>query len=278
MSAIVLALSASLAFGVADFFGGLASRQVRLLTVLVVSQTVGLVGIAAVVAVRGEGPPGTDLLPEVAFGTLFGVAGISFLYRGLAVGLMGVVAPIAATAAVIPVVWGALQGETPTRLQNAGIALALGGVVVVSLGGTVHPGARFAAGAGLGVLAAVSIGSFLVAFDAAAEEDPYWATFTIRTASVFVFLLAALVLRPPLALPGRLALAVPVVGLLDLTGNLLFAIASTKGLVGVVSVLASLYPVATVVLARVFLGERMRAVQGLGVGVCFAGVLLISIG
>jgi drug/metabolite transporter (DMT)-like permease len=279
MVAVALALASSLSFGVADFLGGLASRRLALLTVLLVSQTVGLVGIAALVAARAEGPPGGTFAPLALLASVFGTIGIAALYRGLAVGVMSVVAPIAATAAIVPVVVGAVTGESARGLQYAGIALALGGVVLVSRSDSPRGGGRrLAAGAGLGALAAAFIGFFFIAFEAASEDDPYWAAFVLRAGSASLLSAAALAMRPPLRVPRRGAIVLAVVGLLDLAGNTLFAVATTKGLIGVVSVLSSLYPVATVALARVFLGERLEALQVVGVAGAFAGVVLIAAG
>ncbi|MBA2615268.1 MAG: DMT family transporter [Actinobacteria bacterium] len=279
MAAIVLSLLSSASFGVADFFGGLASRRYALLTVMVVSQGTGLIGIALLVALRGDGPPDAGFAPFALLASVVGTVGLAALYQGLAVGLMSVVAPLAATAAAIPVVVGAATGESATRLQYAGIAVALGGIVLVSrsqqAGGA---GARLATGAGLGILAAVFIGLFFVAIDRASEEDPYWATLVLRCGSLTLIGLAVAIRRPSLRMFGRSALTLPVVGVLDLAGNVLLAVATTKGAVGVVAVLTSLYPVVTVALARLVLHERMTAVQAAGVGAAFAGVALITLG
>ena len=279
MAAVVLSLLSSVSFGVADFFGGLLSRRLPLLTVMLVSQAAGLVGIVAVVAVRGEGPPGAELVPFALAASVVGTLGLAALYRGLAVGLMSVVAPIAGTAAVIPVVAGALTGENATGVQYAGIAAALAGVVLVSRSrDTDEHGARLATGAGLGIVAAVFIGLFFLAVDRASEHDPYWATFFLRCGSITLLSLATAISRPSLRLAGRAALFVPVIGLLDLVGNVLLAVATTEGLVGVVSVLTSLYPVVTVALAQALLGERMSRLQTAGVAAAFAGVILIALG
>jgi drug/metabolite transporter (DMT)-like permease len=279
MPAVALSLFSSLSFGVADFLGGLASRRLALLTVLLISQTVGLAGIAAVVAVRAEAAPGGSFVPLGLLAAAFGTIGIAALYRGLAVGAMSVVAPIAATAAVVPVLYGALTGESPTRLQYAGIGLALVGVVLVSWADSPPTGGRrLAGGAGLGMLAAAFIGLFFIAFDGASDEDPYWAAFVLRVGSTSLLAAVALAMRPPLRVPARTAAALAPIGLLDLAGNTLFAVATTKGLIGVVSVLSSLYPVATVALARTVLGERLRTAQAAGVAGAFAGVVLIAAG
>jgi drug/metabolite transporter (DMT)-like permease len=276
--AIGLALGASLGFGVADFLAGLSARRLPLLVVLGLTQLVGLASIAAVVAVRFEGPPGAGSLGWAALAGVFGAAAVAALYRGLAVGLMSVVAPIAATAAVIPVIAGVAIGEAPAPLQNAGIGLALAGVVLASRATAEAGRSGLAAGAGLGLLAALFIGSFLVVFDAASEGDPYWATLVVRIETVAIFAVAALVLRPAAALARQDAVALVAIGVLDLTATALFAVSTTKGLVGVVSVLSSLYPVVTVALARALLGERLSTVQAAGVATAFAGVALIAMG
>jgi drug/metabolite transporter (DMT)-like permease len=281
VAAVVLALCSSLCFGVADFLGGLAARRLAVVVVLLVSQTAGLAGIAAIVAVRADGPPDSVFIPLALVSSALGLVGLAALYRGLAVGLMSVVAPIASTAAVIPVLKGAATGEAPTALQNAGIGLALGGVVLVSLAhGDEAAQGRVAAGAGLGLVAAACFGCFLVAFDQAAENDPYWAVLVLRLGSCGLVAMAWLVLRPrpSLALGGATVLFLVAIGVLDVAGNALFAVASTKGLVGIVSVLSSLYPVATVALARIELGERLRVPQAAGVACAFAGVALIAAG
>jgi drug/metabolite transporter (DMT)-like permease len=279
VAAVLLSLASSLAFGLADYFGGVLSRRAALLAVVFLSQAAGLAVIGVLVLLRAEPFPGTDILPWTTLASIAGTAGIACLYGGLATGVMSVVAPIASTAAVIPVVVGAIRGETPSPLQNAGIALALGGVLLASRAPTAAGvGRRFARGAGLGILAAIFLGLFLVTFDQAAEPDPYWATLIGRAGSTFLLALAVLATRPSLRLGGPTLALVAFVGVLDVLGNTLFAVASTKGLVGVVSVLSSLYPVVTVALARALLGERLNRLQALGVAAAFAGVGLIAAG
>jgi drug/metabolite transporter (DMT)-like permease len=281
VAAVLLALCSSLSFGVGDFLGGLATRRLRVLVVMVVSQATGLTGIAILVALRGDGPPDAVFVPFALASAALGVVGLMALYRGLATGMMSVVAPIAATAAVVPVLVGSATGERPAALQNLGIAVALGGVVLVSLAPTgAQAGTRLAAGAGLGLLAAACFGLFLVLFDRAAEDDPYWATLMLRIGSVSLLLIALAVVRPPkpFAFGAATLGLLMVVGILDVAGNAFFAVASTKGLVGVVAVLSSLYPVGTVALARIFLGERMNLVQGAGVALALGGVALIATG
>lgn len=275
----LLALGASLSWGVGDFLAGLASRRLALLTVLVVSQAAGLASIAVVVAARGEGAPAARYLGYAAFAGIAGAVGIAALYRGLAVGSMSVVAPISATAAVVPVVAGLLTGERPSAVQGAGIGLALVGVVLASRdAGTAGRRRGVATGVGLALVAALSFGFLLVGLGAASEGDAIWATLAMRTTSFGLFAGTALVLRPGMALGGRDLPALLAVGLLDTAGNALFALASTESLLSVAAVLAQIYPVVTVILARVVLGERIARSQQAGVSGALVGVTLITVG
>jgi drug/metabolite transporter (DMT)-like permease len=279
VAALLLAFASSVTWGAGDFLGGLKSRRLPLLNVLVASQVTGLVLIGAYVALRGEGPPDGDLLLWAPLSGLAGAIGLAAFYRGLAVGNMGVVAPISATAAVVPLAVGVASGDRPGGLQYAGIALALVGVVLASreevgarLGG---PTAR---GAGLALLSALGFGLFFVGMDRASDEDVAWAILLNRCASVTVLLAAFAVLRPPLAVRRSDLPALALIGALDISANAMFAIASTKGLVSLVSVLGSLYPLTTVGLAAMVLGERPHRTARIGVVLALAGVAFIAAG
>jgi drug/metabolite transporter (DMT)-like permease len=274
-----LALAASLSWGVGDFLAGLSSRRLQVLTVLVVSQAAGLASLAVIVAVRGSGPPEARYLVYAALAGIAGAVGLAALYRGLAVGSMSVVAPISATAAVIPVVAGVIEGERPSPVQGAGIALALGGVVLASRERRSDGRGRgVAEGVGLALVAAVGFGLLLVALGAASDADALWGTFAMRTTSFTLLALAALVARPRLSLARDSLPVLALIGVLDAAGNALFALATTESLLSVAAVLAQLYPVVTVLLARVILGERISRPQQAGVGAAFAGIALITAG
>lgn len=279
MLPVVLGLAASVSWGCSDFLGGLKSRTLELLTVLLVSQGAGLALVAVVVALRGEPVPEAKYVLYACISGVAGALGLAAFYRGLAVGAMAVVAPIAGTAAAIPVAFGVITGDRPSAIQAVGIAFAIAGVAVASREPPDEGGsARVAAGAGLALLAAVGFGSFFVSMDAASDPDLFWAIFFNRVTSMTVLGLAALVLRPRLAVGRGDLRALLGIGALDISANTLFAIASTKGLVSLVAVLASLYPVVTILLARVVLGEHVRRLQQAGVAAVLAGVALISAG
>ena len=276
MEAIALALGASLTWGLADFFGPLQGRVLGALRALFYVQLGGLAGIALIVAVRGAGPEDMTALlaiPAAVSGTL----GLFAYYRGIAVGAISIVAPIAGVSAVLPVVVGIASGESPSALQLGGIACALVGVFLAAR----EPGrteARLAAGVGLALLAAVGFGGYFPFMHAAGDADFWWASLIFRMTSTSVILVVVAIQRPVLSVPGRLLPWLALIGFGDMFGNLLFAAASTSGLVSVTSVLASLYPIVTVILARILLSEQVARTQEAGIGLTLAGVALISAG
>jgi drug/metabolite transporter (DMT)-like permease len=276
MQAIVLALGASLTWGLADFFGPLQGRVLGALRTLVYVQLGGLVGIAVIVTVRGKGPEhGAVLLaiPAAISGTL----GLFAYYRGIAVGAISIVAPIAGISAIVPVIVGIVSGDRPSTWQLLGIACALSGVFLAAREPN-RVGARFAAGVGLALLAAVGFGGYFPFMHAAGNADFWWASLVFRMVSTSVILTAVAVQRPPLGVSRRILPWLALIGFGDMFGNLLFAAASTSGLVSITSVLASLYPIVTVVLARIVLSEKVARSQEAGIGLTLAGVALISAG
>lgn len=299
MAAIALGFASALVWGAADFLGGLKSRQLQLLSVLLISQAAGLVAVAAVAAVRGEGPP-SEVLPWAVSNAISGTVGLAAFYRALAVGAMGVVAPISASAAAIPVAVGVIGGERPDPIQLVGIAVAIVGVAVASYeppGKEEPPPASAAAageepaapragaavsrtssGVGLALVAAVGFGVFFVGLDEGSNHDLVWTLVLGRSLSTAMLLVAALAVRPKLGMSRGDTTAVVAVGLLDMGANALFAAATTLGLVSVVSVLGSLYPVTTLLLARFLLGERLHPSQRAGAGAALVGVAFISAG
>jgi len=277
---IALGLAASLSWGVADFLGGIQSRRMPVVAVVLGSQITGLALVVTIVAIRGTGPPGGDFLPYAAASSVGGIIGLTSFYKALSIGAMGVVAPLSSTAAVIPLVVGLATGDELSALQGAGIALAVTGVVLASreAGDEAKGSTAVAAGAGFALLSAIGFGCFFVAMDRASNADVLWAVCVSRTVSVRLLALALLVTRPRLGLRVADMRILALVGVLDIAANGFFAVASTKGLVSVVAVLASLYPIVTVVLARVVLKERLHAVQRIGAAAALAGVALISAG
>jgi drug/metabolite transporter (DMT)-like permease len=246
-------------------------------TVLVGMQPAGAIVLGAVVAARAIEPSGREFLWGTAAGIGL-VIGLLTFYRGLALGMMAVVAPITAAAPVIPVVVGVVRGERPSSLQVAGMAVALVGVVLASLEPeSAVTGRRLAVGAGYGIVAAAAFGSTLVTLDSASNDDPYWGTFAMRVAATLLVVLVAAVRVP--RLPERdQVLPLAAIGVTDAAATCLFAVATTKGLVSVVSVLASLFPIVVVLWALAYLRERVAASQLTGGALALAGTALIAAG
>ncbi len=272
MAAVALALGASLAWGLSDFLGGLKARQFAVLWVLLISQATGLVLIVVATLISGADLPSGHAALWAAGAGVAEVIGFAALYRALAVGAMSVVAPVSATAALVPVIVGVAAGQAPTAIQALGIALALGGAALAST----EPGHRTAAGIGLAVVAALGFGLFFVGMDVAADDGALWATSINRIASLALVVAALLMLRPPCPIDRAALPPLAAVGALDIAANAMFAIALTLGMAAIVSVLGSLYPLATVVLARAVLGERVSGSQRTGVAAALAGIGLVS--
>ena len=277
MLPIALALTSSLGYGVSDFLGGLKSRTLPLLSVLLVSQGSALAIVTIVVAVSGEGPPVDHLHYAVLAG--FGEAlGVSALYRGLAIGTMSVVAPLGATAPVLAVVVGGVLGEVPSAVQGAGIALAIAGVVLISTEDERPSGGPLGRSIIFGLLTAIGFGTFFVGMDAASEGSVPWALLGARCTIIAIFGVAFLIRQRSLALDSRELPVLAAIGCLIVSSDTLYAVASTKGLLSVVAVLSSLYPVVTIALARVYLNERLSGLQRLGVPAALAGAAVVSVG
>lgn len=279
MIAIALALAASLSWGIADFGGGIGARRVQIVWVLVVSQAAGLALVGVLALATLPHPPSGRELAWGVFGGVMGAVGLGSFYRALAVGAMGIVGPISATGAIVPVAYGLARGERPSVLQGVGIVVAVGGVVAASLEPLPEgAGRKLATGVGLALFAALGFGASILGLNRVSQAGVVWGTLTLRLTVIPLVCLAALLLRPS---STRLRASLPILvaaGLFDTGANLLYGASARHGLISVVSVLGSLYPVVLVVLARFLLAERIARPQLAGVAVAIGGVALISAG
>jgi drug/metabolite transporter (DMT)-like permease len=275
LTPLLLALGASLAWGVADFVGPLLGRTLGALRIMLWGQVGGLVAIALIVGIRGEGPRGAGVLFAVA-AAIGGTLGLFAYYRGMQLGAMSVVAPIAGVSAVIPVVFGIATGDDPGPPQIAGMVCALAGVALASV--EHQDGSRkMAAGVGLALLAALGFGIYFPWMHAAGSVDFWWASLVFRTTALVLVASVVVAQRPDVRLRPRQLWIALAVGVGDMLGNLLFAASSESGLVSLTAVLASLYPVVTVLLAAAVLRERVAPMQKGGIVLTLAGVALISV-
>lgn len=272
--AVVLALLASVAYGLSDFVGGLASRRTSAWPVAFVAALAALAGAVALALAVDGSPTSTDLW----WGALAGIgtgAGGAFLYRGLAAGRMGVVAPISAVgAALLPVCVGVATGERPALLVWLGIAAAVPGIWLVSR----EPGATGALAAGIvdGVLAGLGFGLLFAAMGQVPASAGFAPLALAQAVGVVCVAVTASALRGrwipwhPTQLWGAGA------GLLATAAAASFLLATQTGLLTISSVVTSLYPAVTIALAAVVLRERIHATQGLGLVLCGLAVGLVA--
>lgn len=272
----LLALLSSGMWGTADYLAGRMSRSRHVLVVLGGTQLVGLVVMLAVATVTGAWSAPAGYVPWAVLASLSGATGLALYYRALAIGTMGVVSPIAALGVLVPLVLGLATGERPTPLQLAGILLALVGVVAAS-GPEVHGDAGWepvALAAGSAVFLGVSLSTI-----AAGSESSVVMTMTVmRITTVSLMALAVLAMRRRVQVAAAEVPSFVAVGLLDVGANLAFGAASTRGMLSIVAVFGSLYPVATILLARWLDDERLRRIQQVGVALALLGVAAISAG
>src|SRR6202023_769754 len=195
LTAVLLALAASLSWGVGDFVGGFKTRRLGALAVLFVSQPPTLLLIAALGVIRG-GPvkPGPWIIAGVV-GGLVGLVGLSAAYRGMAIGVVSVVSTIAATGPVVPIVVGLVLGERPSVLQFGGIVVTLAGMALLAFDRRPQAGGKLVPGVGLALLAALAFGVFLVAIRYASRPDPLWGVLATRTGSVLALLMLGVAFR-----------------------------------------------------------------------------------
>jgi len=293
----LLAIASAALYGAADFLGGVGSRRASTIAIVVTSQGVGMIALAAVLPLLPEASPTrADLLWGAAAG-MAGSAGVALLYRALAVGTMAVAAPITAVCAVIiPVMTGVLRGERLGRQTFVGIALAMAAIVLVSQqhraqpepsAGTV-PGAfpgparshsrmldRVPPGVGLALASGVAIGLFYLALARTAGTAGLWPLLPARVVSVMLFAGIALASGRPLGLPAPVARIAIAAGLMDMLANALYLAATRLGPLSVVVTLSSLYPASIVILARIALRERLNGWQVAGVGCALVAIALI---
>ncbi|MFB7998197.1 EamA family transporter [Streptomyces sp. NPDC056002] len=285
----LFALATSLMWGLADFGGGLLTRRTPALTVVVVSQSIAVAVLGAIVAATGAwSEAGPQLWFAVAAGLVGPVAMLAF-YKALALGPMGVVSPLGSLGVTVPVAVGLVLGERPGLLQFAGIGVAVAGVILA--GGPQFRGAPVQRQAVLlTLLAAFGFGAVmaLIAEASTTVTGLFLALFVQRVTNVAAggTALYVSVRRGGRALPEdggmqavRSALpALAFVGLADVAANGTYAMAAQQGPVTVAAVLASLYPVVTALAARGLLGERLRGVQAAGAGLALVGTVLLATG
>jgi drug/metabolite transporter (DMT)-like permease len=202
---------------------------------------------------------------------------IAAFYQALAVAQMSRVAPIVATAPVIPAIFGLLQGDELSTAQTSGIVLIVAGVALAAAERSpATPSRRVATGVGLAIAATACFGVAIIGVDKASASDPFWAALAVRVGTTMAIVAAALAVRRFVPAPRASLPALWVIGLLDAVGTCLFAVAVQQGPIGIVAATAGLVPLVIVLLAWAVLHERLRPIQYLGTTAAVAGVVLVS--
>ncbi len=280
--AAALALLSSLLWGTADFFGGLFTRRMPSVVVVLVSQAIALILILPTVwLVGGFDDPTGYFWWGVAAG-IVGPIGLVSFYWALSIGTMGVVSPIAATGIVVPVAWGLVSGEQPSSLQYAGIVVGFVGVVLAGGPDVARDDSDarqlHAKSIALALVAALGFGGSFVCLDGGGEFSVGMTLVVQRTTSVALMVIPVVLITRLAGVRWRDLPGLAGVGAGDAAANGAFAWSSSLGLLSVTSVLGSLYPVATLLLARTVLGERLTRLQAYGVVLALVGILLLAAG
>ena len=273
----ILATTAAVVYGCADFLGGLASRKDAALKVAAVSQALGLLLLVPVIAIMGTRPLVADIGWGAAAG-LFGGIGVAALYAGLGTGRMSLVAPVtAALAASIPAVYDLLSGGGLSITATIGVVLAIAAIVVVSLSHDEEVTGKASKALLFAFLAGACFGLFFIGLSFTTPEGGLWPLVGARSVSVPLLSIAAIARHRKLAVTRAALPATFWAGIIDMVANLAVLAAVHRGPLALASVLASLYPVATVLLARFVLHERLNAVQRAGVAMALVAVVLASV-
>ena len=274
---VLLSLLAAASYGLSDFNGGWLSKRVSAWTVALMGQLGGATATLVVALLVGGSPSGADVAWAVVAGLGNGF-GTAFLYRGLASGRMGVVAPVSGVgAAVVPIMVGLLIGERPGLLVWVGIAVALPAIWLVSRQPAAAPGAG-SSGLVDGITAGLGFGGLFVALSRVSDDAGLLPLTVNQVVGALTIVAVALAMRQPWVPRERYAALGIFSGLLGALATGLFMVASRGSHLTVAAVVVSLYPAFTVLLAAVLLRERVHAAQGLGLAMCAVSVALVAAG
>ena len=274
LGVVAFGLASAISWGAGDFGGGWTGRRASVYAIAIVVDVVGIAAMLPIALATGEPIPGPQTLLLSVIAGVFAVAGIIGLYQGLAVGRMGVVAPVTGLlAATLPVVVGFVDLGPPGASVTVGIAAALVAVVLVSRGS--DPAGR-PSGLRYAIVGGIGLGVFNIAVAAFPEHRVAWPLVTIKLASLIAIAIVAFGTRREWRIPVSLVPAAVGVALLDLGGNGFYVLATQAGRIDIAATLSSLYPVTTVVLAVALLQERVSRSHLLGVVLAAVAIILIA--
>jgi drug/metabolite transporter (DMT)-like permease len=272
---LVFGLSAAVCWGAGDFCGGVATKATQVTRVIISSQLVSLLLLVLLAIVLHEPLPTVDRLLLAGVAGIIGAIGMLALYRALAVGQMGVAAPVSAVvAAGVPVIVGSFIEGPPSTAQLIGFGLALVAVWFISRTG--NSAIRWR-DLGLPIIAGLGFGTFYVMIGSAGQDAVWWPLVAARIGSLGALFIVAIIKRQPRLVEKQALKLIILIGVFEVGGNAWYILARQAGRLDVAAVLASLYPAVTVWLAWFFLKERMYRLQSIGVVAALAAIVLISV-
>ncbi|RLC02410.1 MAG: hypothetical protein DRH34_07440 [Deltaproteobacteria bacterium] len=277
MLPVTLSIFACFGWGIADFIGGLKSRDLPTLSILMISSLTGTFLLGGILLLLKSPLPSDPLILWAIPAGFIGIAAMFMLYRSLAVGSMAILAPISATGVVLPVIWGIFFGDTLSGLCILGMVLAiLGSLLAVMEYDTKRKSKKLTQGIGLAAGSAFFVGLYFITMDTACTHHPIWASMIMRSSALIIFI-PLLLIKTVTVNIGKVQLPyILLMGAMDTMAAFCFALATSKGMLSQVAVISSLYPVVTIVLSAAITGERIQKVQFSGVVLALAGVTLIS--
>jgi len=274
---ITLSIFACFGWGIADFIGGLKSRDLPTLSILMISSFTGAFILGIILLLMKSPLPSDPLLFWAIPAGLIGIIAMFLLYRGLAAGAMSILAPISAAGVILPVIWGIFSGDALSGFCMVGIVIAiLGSVMAVMENDPKRKKKKLTKGIGLAVGSAFFVGLYYITMDTACTHHPIWASMIMRLSALIIFI-PLLFLSKVTVNIGKVQLPyILLMGVMDTMAAVCFAVATSKGMLSQVAVISSLYPAVTIILSTVITGERIQKIQFSGVVLAIAGVTLIS--
>lgn len=274
---ITLSIFACFGWGIADFIGGLKSRNLSTLSILLISSVTGTIVLSLILSFMRSPLPDDPILMWAILAGPVGLMAMYLLYRSLAIGTMSILAPIGATGVILPVIWGVFHGDSVSGLSMVGITIAILGSIMAAMERGIRGNQiKSTKGVGLAVCSAAFVGLYFILMDAACSHNPIWASMIMRASALCVLALLLVFAEVNVNIGMAHFPYIVLMGILDTMAAFCFAIATSKGMLSEVAVISSLYPAVTVILSAVIVKEKIHRIQYSGVVLALIGVMLIS--
>ncbi|MGZ6317085.1 MAG: GRP family sugar transporter [Anaerolineales bacterium] len=279
MTAILLGLTSAIAWGAADFTGGLASRKTGAYRAVFYGEILGIAVIFAAAIIFWQPIPDFSVWLLAMLAGALGTSGLLLLYHSMTKGLMSIATPVSALlAAVVPVVVGSFVEGSPGLLIFVGFIFALAAVWLISQSQDGIPDLlKHLNDLRLPLLAGVGFGLYFVLMHSATRNATFWPMVSSRLGGILIIAFYMTLTRTSWRLDRSATGLIVLNGLLDIGGNLFFVLAGQAGRLDIAAVLSSLYPGSTVILAWIFLRERLSRTQWFGIAAALIAIVLMTV-